>query len=192
VPAAELGRMPADGPSLLSYEIASPLMGVDWNVVSAIAGACGSLIAAGALIVAAVTVAREGKRWRIDREATIAERQEAERALASVVSAITEPSEGGRAVICVANDGDASVFDVRLTPEGRATLIGRSDDQKLGESIRRLGPRESVRYTFETLPGEEDFTRPTIKYVDGAGRRWRRNSLASPQRIDVTVTTKSN
>jgi hypothetical protein len=158
---------------------------VSWDAVSAVGQASGSLISAGSLVVAAVTLRREGRRWREERTAEAEDRREAERALASLVSATTYSSGSYRAHVLVVNDGERPVFHVRVTSARGAPLRARSDERSLGDTIRRLESRESVRLEFETLPGEEDFSRPVLRFVDIFGHRWSRAGLSRPERADV-------
>lgn len=155
---------------------------VDWTAVTGVAGAAGSLVGAGALVVAALTLVNEGRRWRADRLRQEEERHAAEQGLASFVSAVTEDHDENVAVVVAANDGDRPVFNVRVTSERGATLIGRSDGSSLGDVIRRLDPQERVSFTFQTLPGEAEFSRPVLDYFDMEGRRWSRRGFGAPQR----------
>jgi hypothetical protein len=155
---------------------------VDWTAVSGVATAAGSVIGAGALVVAALTLISEGRHWRADRLRAEQERHAAEQGLASFVSAVTESSDGDSAVVAAVNDGDRPVFNVRVTSERGATLIRRSDDGPLDEAIRRLNPGQRVSLTFRALPGEAEFSGPLIDFFDMEGRRWLRRGFGPPQR----------
>ncbi len=155
---------------------------VDWVAFTGWATAAGSLASAGALVTAAVTLRSEGKRWRADRNREAEQRQAAEQGLASFVSAVTESHGVGSALVVAANDGEQPVFNVRVSSARGARLISRSDNRPPEDVIRRLNPQERVSFTFEMLPGEEDFSRPVIDYFDMEGRRWRRSGFGPPQR----------
>jgi len=155
---------------------------VDWAAVSGVATAAGSLVSAGALVVAALTLVNEGRRWRADRRSEEDDRHAAERGLASFVFAITEEHDDSTAVVVAANYGERPVFNVRVFSAGGAQLIDRSDDPALGDVIRRLNPHERVSFRFRTLPGEGDFSRPVIDFFDMDGRRWRRTGSGAPER----------
>jgi hypothetical protein len=155
---------------------------IDWVAFTGWATAAGSLASAGALVAAAITLRSEGKRWRADRRREVEERQAAEQGLASFVSAVTEAHGTGTALVVAANDGEQPVFHVRVSSERGARLISRSDNRTLDDVIRRLDSQEQVSFTFETLPGEEEFSRPVIDYFDMEGRRWRRSGFGPPQR----------
>jgi hypothetical protein len=148
---------------------------VDWTAV-------GSLVSAGALVVAALTLVYEGRRWHADRRREEDERHEAERGLASFVSAVTHGHDDSTARVVAANDGDRPVFNVRVTSESGAQLISRSDNRPPGDVIRRLAPQDQVSFTFQTLPGEAEFTRPVIDFFDMEGRRWLRRGFGAPER----------
>lgn len=148
---------------------------VDWTAV-------GSLVSAGALVVAALTLIYEGRRWHADRRREEDERHEAERGLASFVSALTHDRDDSTARVVAANDGDRPVFNVRITSESGARLISRSDNRPLGDVIRRLAPQEQVFFTFQKLPGEAEFSRPVIDFFDMEGRRWLRRGFGAPVR----------
>jgi hypothetical protein len=148
---------------------------VDWTAV-------GSVVSAGALVVAALTLVYEGHRWHADRRREEDERHEAERGLASFVSAVTQGHDDSTVRVEAVNDGDRPVFNVRVASESRAQLISRSDDRSLGDVIRRLGPQEKVSFTFQTLPGEAEFSRPVIDFFDMEGRRWLRRGSGPPER----------
>jgi hypothetical protein len=155
---------------------------VDWVAFTGWATAAGSLTSAGALVTATITLRSEGRRWRADRSREVEQRQAAEQGLASFVSAVTEAHDTGSALVVAANDGEQPVFNVRVSSARGARLIGRSDNRSPEDVIRRLNPQERVSFTFETLPGEEDFSRPIIDYFDMEGRRWRRSGFGPPQR----------
>ena len=155
---------------------------VDWTAVTGVATAAGSIVGAGALVMAALTLFFEGRRWRADRLREEQERHAAEQGLASFVSAVTESHGENAAVVVAANDGDRPVFNVRVTSERGATLISRSDSSALDEVIRRLNPGQRVSFTFQTLPGEAEFSMPAIDYFDMEGRRWLRRGFGPPQR----------
>ncbi len=155
---------------------------VDWTAVTGVTTAAGSIVAAGAFVVAARTLVSEGRRWRADRLQEETERHAAEQGLASFVSAVTQRHDDSAAVVVAANDGDRPVFNVRVVSEGRATLIGRSDDAALDDVIRRLDAGKQVSFTFQTLSGEAESTRPAIDYFDMEGRRWLRRGFGPPQR----------
>ncbi len=155
---------------------------IDWVAFTGWATAAGSLASAGALVAAALTLRSEGKRWRVDRRREVEERQAAEQGLASFVSAVTEAHGTGTAVVVAANDGEQPVFNVRVSSARGARLISRSDNRPFEDVIRRLDSQKRVSFTFETLPGEEDFSRPVIDYFDMEGRRWRRSGFGPPQR----------
>jgi hypothetical protein len=147
---------------------------VDWAAV-------GSLVSAGALIVAALTLLYEGHRWHADRRRAEDERHEAERGLASFVSAVAQDHHDSTVRVEAVNDGDRPVFNVRVTSESGARLISRSDNRSLGDVIRRLGPQEKVSFTFQVLPGEAEFSRPVIDFFDMEGRRWLRRGSGLPE-----------
>jgi hypothetical protein len=149
-------------------------LAVNWTAV-------GSLVSAGALVVAALTLIYEGHRWHADRRHEEGERHEAQRGLASFVSAVTQDHDDSTARVEAVNDGDRPVFHVRVTSESGAQLVSRSDNRPLGDVIRRLGPQENVSFTFQTLPGEAEFSRPVIDFFDMEGRRWRRRGSAAPE-----------
>ena len=166
---------------------------VDWVAFTGWATAAGSLVGAGALVTAALTLRSEGSRWRADRRREAEQRQAAEQGLASFVSAVTEAHGTGSALVVAVNDGEQPVFNVRVSSARGARLISRSDkrearlinrsDKRSPEDvIRRLNPQQRVFFRFETLPGEEDFSRPVIDYFDMEGRRWRRSGFGPPQR----------
>ena len=148
---------------------------VDWTAV-------GSLVSAGALVVAALTLVYEGRRWHADRRREEDERHAAERGLASFVSAVTQDHDDSTARVVAVNDGDRPVFNVRVTSESGARLISRSDNRPLGDVVRRLAPQEQVSFTFQTLPGEAEFSRPVIDFFDMEGRRWLRRGSGAPER----------
>jgi len=156
---------------------------VDWTAVTGVATAAGSVVGAVALVVAALTLVAEGRRWRADRLREENERHAAEQGLASFVSAVTQRHANGSAVVVVAaNDGDRPVFNVRVVSERGANLVHRSDEAALDDVIRRLDPGKQVSFTFQTLPGEAEFSRPAIDYFDMEGRRWLRRGFGPPQR----------
>lgn len=155
---------------------------VDWTAVTGVATAAGSVVGAGALVVAALTLVSEGQRWRADRQREEQERRAAEQGLASFVSAITESTDENAAVVAAVNDGDRPVFNVRVISERGATPISRSDRGSPEEVIRRLNPGQRVSFTFQTLPGEAEFSRPVIDFFDMEGRRWLRRGFGPPQR----------
>src|ERR1700689_2159885 len=83
---------------------------MDWTAITGVATAAGSIVGAGALVVAALTLVSEGRRWRADRRHEEQERHAAEQGLASFVSAITESTDDKAAAVVAANDGDRPVF----------------------------------------------------------------------------------
>ena len=155
---------------------------VDWTAITGVATAAGSVVGAGALVVAALTLVAEGRRWRADRLREENERHAAEQGLASFVSAVTQRHDDSSAVVVAANDGDRPVFNVRVVSERGAKLVRRSDDAALDDVIRRLDPGKQVSFTFQSLPGEAEFSRPAIDYFDMEGRRWLRRGFGAPQR----------
>jgi hypothetical protein len=155
---------------------------VDWTAITGVATAAGSLVGAGALVVAALTLVSEGRRWRADRLREEQERHAAEQGLASFVSAVTENHDENVAVVAAVNDGDRPVFNVHVTSGRGATLISRSDTSAHDEVLRRLNPGQRVSFTFQTLPGEAEFSMPAIDYFDMEGRRWLRRGFGPPQR----------
>ena len=155
---------------------------VDWTAVTGVATAVASGVGAGALVVAALTLVVEGRHWRADRLREEQERHAAEQGLASFVSALTETTDAGAAAVVAVNNGDRPVFNVRVTSESGATLISRSDGGSPADVIRRLDPGQRVSFTFQTLPGEAEFTRPVIDFFDMEGRRWLRRGFGPPQR----------
>jgi hypothetical protein len=155
---------------------------VDWTAITGVATAAGSLVGAGALVVAALTLVSEGRRWRADRLREEQKRHAAEQGLASFVSAVTEKHDENVAVVVAVNDGDRPVFNVRVTSGRGATLTSRSDSSVHDEVIRRLNPGQRVAFTFQTLPGEAEFSMPAIDYFDMEGRRWLRRGFGPPQR----------
>jgi hypothetical protein len=155
---------------------------VDWTAITGAATAAGSVVGAGALIVAALTLISEGRRWRADRLREEEERHAAEQGMASFVSAVTESTDEDTVTVVAVNDGDRPAFNVRVTSEHGAALISRSDGGSPDDAIRRLNPGQRVSFTFQTLPGEAEFSRPIIDFYDVEGRRWLRRGFGPPQR----------
>jgi hypothetical protein len=155
---------------------------VDWTAVTGVATATASVVGAGALVVAALTLVLEGRRWRADRLREEQERHAAEQGLASFVSAVTESTGENAAAVVAVNDGDRPVFNVRVISDRGATLISRSDGGSPGDVIRRLDPGDRVSFTFQTLPGEAAFSGPVVDFFDMEGRRWLRRGFGPPQR----------
>jgi hypothetical protein len=159
---------------------------VDWVAFTGVASAAGSLVSAGVFGVAALALANEGKHWRQDRRREDDERRDAERGLASFVSAITESHQPGVAVVVVVNDGEHPVFNVQVASGRGDPPLRRSDGRPPGDVVRRLNPQERISFEFQTLPGEEEFSRPVIDYFDMGGRRWRRRGFNPPERHSGT------
>jgi hypothetical protein len=164
---------------------------VNWDAVSAIGGAAGSLVSAGSLVVAAVTLRHEGRRWRQERVDAAAERREMERGLACLVTATTARATTDTATVRVTNDGQQPVFQIRVTT-AHGKLQSRSDSGALADTIRRLDGGASVEMEYRTLPGEAEVTLPDIVFMDLFGRRWRRAGLGTPERVSLGAPDRAS
>lgn len=159
------------------------VMPVNWDAVGAVAEAAGSVVAGVSIGIAVLTLSRDRRRWAAEQARTATERRRAETALASTVSVQSlERVEPGTARVQLHNAGERPIFDVRVSSRAGARRIKGPDELDPTGALRRLRGDEEREYLFETLPGEEQSSRPAVEFTDNEGRRWVRVGLGTPER----------
>ena len=156
-------------------------MGIPWDAVGAIGTSVASLFAAVGLILAALAIRLDSRRWRSEVKRLDDERRDAQAAQASlvVVTANRSVLGSGKATLVLRNFSQRPVLDVHVRPMLDGEVVNR--EHLAIEPM--LVPDTEHEVVVDAPHGLEPLVSAELQLRDSTGLRWRRANNGPPERM---------